>query len=171
MEDLKEYTCTFLGHRNTERTDELYKKVYSTAEKLITENGVKVFLFGSASRFNKLCYDAVTVLKEKYPHIKRIYVRGEFPHISESYHNKLLLKYEETYYPEKIINSGRAVYIKRNYEMVEKSRFLICFYDENYLPPMKKSGKSDVFPYQPKSGTALAFSYAKKKGLVIFNMF
>lgn len=171
MEDLKEYTCTFLGHRNTERTDELFKKVYNTAEKLITENNVSVFLFGSASRFDNLCYDAVSALKEKYSHIKRIYVRGEFPYLTESFEEKLLLKYEETYFPEKIINSGRAVYIRRNYEMIEKSRFLICFYDENYLPPMKKMSKRDVFAYQPKSGTALAFEYAKKKGLVIFNMF
>ena len=57
------------------------------------------FLFGSKSRFDDLCYEAVTELKKKYVHIQRIYVRAEFPYIDESYKSYLLKGYEETYYP------------------------------------------------------------------------
>ena len=78
--------------------------------------------FESKSRFNSLCLELVTVIKEKYPHIKRIYVRAEYPYISEHYKDYLLESYEGTYYPENIIGSGRVAYVERNYEIINKSQ-------------------------------------------------
>ena len=93
----------------------------------------------------------VTELKEKYPHIKRIYVRAEYPYISEHYKNYLLESYEDTYYPKKIISAGRAAYVERNYEMIDNSRFCIVYYDEANAPTTRKSG------------TKIALDYAIKK--------
>jgi uncharacterized phage-like protein YoqJ len=120
-------------------------------EKMIVNEKVDTSLFGSKSRFNDLCLLLVTKIKEKYPHIKRIYVRAEYPYINEQYKNSLLKQYEDTYYPEKILNSGRFVYMKRNYEMIDNSQFCIVYYDEKKLP------------FNRTSGTKIALDYAIKK--------
>jgi len=144
-------TCCFFGHRKINETEELKAKLTKIIEKLIVEKQVNTFLFGSKSRFNSLCQETVTQIKEKYPHIKRVYVRGEYPYISESYKSYLLESYEDTYYPEKILNSGRASYVERNYEMIDNSNYCIVYYDEQNAPTTRRSG------------TKIALDYAIKK--------
>ena len=144
-------TCCFLGHREINITDELKENLRVVIEHLITEESIDIFLFGSKSRFDSLCQETVTELKEKYPHIKRIYVRAEYPYISDHYKNYLLESYEDTYYPEKILNSGRAAYVERNYEMINESQYCIVYYDEAIAPSTRKSG------------TKIALDYAIKK--------
>jgi len=163
-------TACFFGHRKINETEELKSKLIEIIEKLIVDEKVDTFLFGSKSRFNSLCLELVTKIKEKHPHIKRIYVRAEYPDINEHYKNYLLESYEDTYYPEKILNSGRAAYVERNYEMIDKSKFAIVYYDENYAPPRRRNSRRDLTDYQPKSGTKIAYDYAVKKGKVIFNV-
>lgn len=146
------HTCCVFGHRTITETEELNTRLYDVIEEMILKENVDTFLFGSKSDFNDFCLDLVTKIKEKYPHIKRIYVRAEYPYISEHYKNHLLERYEETYYPEKIMGSGRAAYIKRNYEMINNSQFCIVYYDEKNVPTNRKSG------------TGIALDYAIKKG-------
>ena len=148
-------TCCFFGHRTINETDELKLKLYELIEKLIVDENVDTFLFGSKSRFNSLCLEVVTEIKEKYPHIKRIYVRAEYPYISDDYKKYLLESYEDTYYPEHIIGAGRAAYIERNYEMINKSKFCVVYYDEQNAPTTRKSG------------TKIALDYAVKQGKII----
>lgn len=150
-------TCCFFGHRKTDETEELKSRLYETIERLITEEWVDTFLFGSKSRFNSLCHMAVTEKKQKYPHIKRIYVRAEYPDIGEDYRDYLLESYEDTYYPEKIRGSGRAAYVERNCEMINKSRFCVIYYCGQNSP---KSGRS---------GTKIALDYAEKHSKIIIN--
>ena len=145
-------TCCFFGHRTINETDELRTKITEAVEKLITGENVDTFLFGSKSRFNSLCLELVTELKEKYPHVKRIYVRAEFPFINDDYLNYLLKSYDETYYPEKLIGAGRAAYVERNREMIDNSKYCIVYYDEQNAPTTRKSG------------TKIALDYALKKG-------
>lgn len=149
--------CCFFGHREISESVKLKDILYENIEKLITKENVRIFLFGSKSQFNDLCHEIVTKLKETYPFVKRIYVRAEFPYINDSYKTYLLEKYEDTYYPEKLINAGRAVYVKRNYEMIDNSDFCVCYYTADYHPQKRKSG------------TAIAFSYAVKKKKTIIN--
>ncbi len=149
-------TCCFVGHRTINETEELKVRLCETIEKLIAEENVDTFLFGSKSRFNDLCYELITNIKQKYPHIKRIYVRAEYPYIHANYKAYLLQRYEDTYYPEKIMNVGRAAYVKRNYEMIDNSRFCIVYYDESNAPTTRKSG------------TKIALDYAKRKKKKIF---
>ena len=112
-----------------------------------------LILFFLGARADLIAYglELVTVLKEKYPHLKRVYVRAEYPYISEHYKNCLLESYEDTYYPENIIGSGRAAYVERNYEMINKSQYCIVYYDEANAPTTRKSG------------TKIALDYAIKK--------
>ena len=169
-ENEKNYTCCFFGHRKIDETENLRNKVYSVVENLITNCDVHTFIFGSKSQFDDLCYKIVTALKEKYPHIKRIYVRSAFQHISDWYEESLLEHYEGTYFPEHMENAGKASYVERNQEMINKSAFCVVYYDENYLSPRRKNSRWDLIDYQPKSGTAVAYDYALKKKKEIINL-
>jgi len=50
----------------------------------------------------------------------------------------MLKDYENTYYPENMANAGKASYVERNQEMINKSDFCVVYYDEKYLPPCRK---------------------------------
>ena len=152
------HTACFIGHRDINETEELKSKLREVIEKLIVDENVDTLLFGSKSSFNSLCLDLVTEIKQKYPHIKRIYVRAEYQYIDEPYRAYLLRHYEDTYYPEKIIGSGKASYVERNCEMIDKSGFCIVYYDEQTAPTTRKSG------------TKIALDYAVKQGKRIINI-
>lgn len=154
-----ENTCCFVGHRTINETEELKNEVCEIIENLILFQKVDTFLFGSKSKFNDLCFDVVSKMKEKYPHIKRIYVRAEYPYINDEYKNYILKNYEDTYYPEKIMGAGKAVYVERNCEMIKNSRFCVVYYNESNLPINRKSG------------TQIALDYARKNGSKIIGLF
>ncbi len=143
-------TSCFIGHRTINETEELKIKLCEIIESLIVKEKIDTFLFGSKSRFDSLCLELVTKLKEKYPHIKRIYVRAEYPVIDENYKAYILKYYDDTYYPKKLIGATKSVYVKRNYEMIDSSRFCIIYYDENYLPSERKSGTKIALEYSLK---------------------
>ena len=164
-------TCSFFGHRNTEETPMLCERLKNTVIYLINERGVTRFLFGSASCFDELCLKIITQLKEEYPEIKRVYVRSDSPYPSELYKEYLLELYDDTFMPERVENAGKASYVERNEEMIKASDFCVFYYNEEYKPPLRKSSKNAVFPYQPKSGTALAYQYAKQKKKEIINLY
>ncbi len=166
----KKHTCCFFGHRKIEVTDALRARLFETIEDLICNKKVDTFLFGSNSNFDELCLQVVTALKIKYPHIRRVYVRAEFPYINESYTAFVLKSYDETYYPEKVLRAGRAAYVKRNYEMIDNSRYCVTYYDKTYMPENRKRSKRDMVSYQPKSGTELAYTYAVRRGLQVLNL-
>ena len=162
--------CCFFGHRKIDKTPELINKLRENIEALILNENVDTFLFGCNSQFDDMCYEIVSELKEKYSDIKRVYVRAKFPYIDESYEKHLLAQFEESYYPDCVMNSGKAAYVKRNYEMIDKSDICLIYYDENYLPPTRKRSNKYATNYQPKSGTRIAFEYAIKKKRKIINV-
>ena len=163
--------CCFIGHRKIQKSPELKEKLLNTIENLITKEDITKFFFGSKSQFDDYCYEIVSELKEKYPYIKRVYVRSAYQHIPDWYEDSLLEHYEDTYFPEHMAKAGRASYVERNQEMINKSDFCIFFYDENYLPPRRRNSRRDLFDYQPKSGTGVAYDYAVKKKVKIINVF
>ncbi len=145
-------TCCIFGHRRINETEALNRQLRETVERLITEEGIDTFLFGSKSHFNDLCYETVTECKQRYPHIRRVYVRAEFPFIDEHYKRYLLERYEDTYFPESIHGAGKAVYIERNCEMIYNSRFCIVYYDVKMLPLSRKSGTEKALAYARRQG-------------------
>ena len=153
-----EKTCCFFGHRKIEVTPELKKMLYHIVESLILNEKVDTFLFGSKSEFDNLCHEVVTGLKEKYPHIRRIYVRAEFQYINDDYKDYLLESYEDTYFPKRIDGAGRAAYVERNREMIDNSKFCVVYYNEEYVSP------------KGKSGTRIAYEYAIGKKRKIINL-
>ena len=139
-------------------TDELKEKLRVVIERLIVDENIDKFLFGSKSQFDDLCYDIVTEIKKKYPHIKRIFVRAEYPYIDESYKAYLLESYEDTYFPKSVLGAGKASYVKRNCEMIDNSRFCIVYYKAEYTPKGRKSGTK----------ITLAYAEKKKKSIIKF---
>ncbi len=137
--EIKKHTCCFFGHRKINITDELVNNLKEIIENLITEKQIDTFLFGSKSQFDKLSLKTITELKNKYPYIKRIYVRAEFPYIDENYKLYLLESYEDTYYPKKIENSGKAMYVERNYEMIDSSSYCLSTMIKAIHPLIQKA--------------------------------
>ena len=171
MQQLTIKICCFVGHRKIEITVEHKQELYDYIESLIVNENVKVFLFGSRSKFDDLCYEVVTELQEKYPYIERVYVRSQYEYVGKDYESYLLQFYEKTTYPESCKGAGKLSHIKRNQAMIDESDFCLFYYNENYLPPKRKWAKRDLFAYQPKSGTALAYKYAQQKKKNIKNFY
>lgn len=167
-------TCSFFGHRDFVETEERVLKLRSIIEDLIA-NGTDVFLFGSRSRFNDFCYKIVSDLKEKYPFIRRISFTCLHEKATLQSDREKLKKYcldcgidfEKICYEEEVhfcgrIKAGKGAYVERNQAMVDASDYCVFYYDENYLPKMRKYSKTSLASYQPNSGTKLAFDFAKR---------
>jgi len=167
----KDKSCCFIGHRKIEDTNDVEINLMKVIENLILTQNVNTFFWGSKSQFNDICKKVLKKLKEKYPHINRIYVRAEFPHINDDYKAYLLKDCDDTYYPERIVRAGKAAYVERNFEMIDKCLYCIMYFNEDYIPPMRKHSRRNVFPYKPNSGTKLSYDYAVKKGKKIINLF
>ena len=149
--------CCIIGHRTISEAEGLRLKVIAAIKNLIEHQRVTAFLFGSKSRFNDLCYEVVSEWKETYPNIKRIYARAEFPNIDDNYLAYLLERYEETYFPKKLLQAGRAVYVERNFEMIQNSDYCLFYYDNTLAPTSRKSGTK----------IALDYAIAQKKKIIL----
>lgn len=152
-------TCCILGHRTFEKTKDLELKVKKVVFNLIEKENVTEFLFGSRSEFIDFCYDIITEYKQIYPNIKRIFVRAEYPIISEDYYNYLRRFYEDSYFYDEKLISNKFSYIRRNQTMINKSDFCLFYFKDNYIPKTKS-----------QSGTRIAYEYAIKKRKVITNI-
>ena len=181
--------CCFIGHRTIEQSDELLNMLNTTIRRLILEEGVQYFLFGSRSAFDDLCHGVVTELQKEYPHLVRVAytrrseyaVKAEEKEQMERSWSSLLKRdvklkdYDAEVQSERVYSAGKASYVERNREMIDASDFCIFYYNENYAPPQRKRANRDLSTYQPKSGTRLAYEYAvqksKKTDKIIINSF
>lgn len=165
--------CCFIGHRKIDTTKELKDKLFNLIEDLIKDKNVRVFLFGSRSEFNTLCYDIVSTLKKKYLFIKRIYVRGEFQYISDQYKDKYFLNgYEDSFLPDSCKIASKATYVERNKFMIDESDFCVFYFKNDYKPEVKKisnRGISGMYTSEV-SGTKKAYEYALKKEKNVLNI-
>lgn len=149
-------TVAFIGHRNIDLDTARRRELYDTVRDLIECENADTLLFGSRSRFDDCSLGIVTELKCIYPSVKRVYVRAEYPVISEDYKKYLLRFYDDTFFPESILNAGKAIYLERNRLMIDLADVCIFYCDT--------SRHSDL----DRSGTYAAFRYAlsKKKGVI-----
>ncbi len=167
-------TCSIIGHRKIEETKELEIKVKNIIINLIEKENVTEFLFGSKSEFNDLCYEIITALKSKYSNVNRIFVRAEYPIISDDYYNYLKKFYEDTYFYDKKLISNKFSYIRRNQVIIDKSDFCLFYFDTNYILKTKDQSEKDIYISKPtsqkRSGTSIAYEYAIKKLKKIINV-
>ena len=139
-----------------------------TVERLIVEERVDTFLFGSRSNFDELCYIVVTGLKEKYLHIQRIaYLRKHETAclVGAGVKMKQQIKqltgrdvyvpeYEDIKRSDRVDSAGRASYVECNCLMIKDCNFVVV-----HLAEERNGGKS---------GTRLAYKYSlrQKKSMI-----
>ena len=135
--------CSFFGHREIANKEFLQGKVVTLIKKLI-KGGFTIFLFGGFGEFDKLCYEAVSYIKETYPTIKRVYCVSDERHLIENKRPKYLRAedYEEFVYLAPRFDYWYTRIYYRNCEMIEKSDYVI-FYAEN----KKDSGAYKALKY------------------------
>lgn len=175
----------FIGHRTVADTEKVKAQLIDVILMLI-EKGADIFLFGSRSDFNSLCWEAVTELKEKYPDIKRVCYNAphETAFTSKEEREKCerlfsqmtnqevhFADYEQTVNPQKALKANKNAYIMRNQAMIDASDVCVFYYNKDYMPPMRKSANRYLSDYQPKSGTAIAVAYAIQKKKQVINIF
>ena len=151
--------CCIIGHRKIEVNNDLLQNLRSIIVDLIENKKVNIFMFGSKSMFSSVCYNIVTDLKYTYKNIKRIYVRAEYPNISDEYEKYLHNFYEDTWFFDDNCNAGKLNYIKRNEAMIDCCDLCLFFYNKEYIPPSNT-----------RSGTALAYKYAVEKKKIVINL-
>lgn len=66
-------SCAVFGHSKIIISLELKEKLKSIFEELVINDNVGVFYFGGLGQFDDLCYQTISELKIKYPHIRRIF--------------------------------------------------------------------------------------------------
>lgn len=151
-------TVAFIGHRNIDLDTARRRELYDTVRDLIECENADTFLFGSRSRFDDCSLGIVTELKCIYPSVKRVYVRAEYPVISEDYKKYLLRFYDDTFFPESILNAGKAIYLERNRLMIDLADVCIFYCDT--------PRHSDL----DRSGTYATYRYALSKKKRVINM-
>ena len=160
---------TFIGHRKIPDELDLKSKLKKIVLHLVDYKNADTFLFGSGSSFNDLCINIVSEIKQIRPHIRRIYVRAEFTDISEDYERYLLSIFDETFFPENVKNAGKASYIKRNFDMIDKADICVFYYNDKYVPQSKSS--SEMLSHNSMSGTKIAYEYAQAHSKSVINLY
>ncbi len=172
-------TCCFIGHRKVQDKEPVFSAVKTVIETLITEQGVRVFYFGSRSEFDDLCHLIVTELQGEYPDIVRVnynrkseYVvkKDDKARMEESWSRLLktdvkLKDFDEGKISDKVMKAGKASYVERNQEMIDDSDFCVFYYTEGYTPEPNLHYKTSG-----KSGTKMAYEYAVRKKKNIINI-
>ncbi len=168
---MKEQICCFLGHQRIKDTPELRAQLLETIERLIANEGFNTFLFGSMSEFYPVCHEIVTQLKEKYPHIKRVYVRSDHPYLSGDEQAHLAQLYEDTYFPPPRPSNIYTDFVERNIHMVSRSQVCIFYFNSRGKSKIRKVTYGEVTLERLKSSAGIVYQYAVKKQKQIINVY
>lgn len=138
----KHKTCSFFGHQKINIDERLKTKLKEIAEQLILD-GFTTFFFGGFSNFDELSRQTITELKQKYPHIKRIfylYNPKQYKQIKAED-----VDCDELIYPDLEFDWWYKRIYFRNVEMIKNSDFII-FYVKN----TQNSGAYKAYKYAIK---------------------
>ena len=144
-------SCSVFGHSEIEITQELEQKLFVTFEDMLNE-GCEFFYFGGFGMFDDLCWQVVTKLKEKYPHIKRIYCLSDPRHQRISKRPRWLKDedYEEFIYLDLDFDWWYQRIYYRNCAMIDRSDIVVF-----YVEPRENSGAYKAYKYAVKKKKAL----------------
>ncbi len=169
----------FIGHRKVENKEIVKEKVKEVVGRLIVENDVRIFHFGSRSEFDDVCHSIVTDFQKIYPDIIRVNYNCKSEYVVkkdererlEKEWSKLLKEevklkdYERGKISDRVYSAGKASYVERNEEMIDDSTYCVFFYREGYKPTPNNPRQSSK-----TSGTKLAYDYAVQKKKAIINI-
>lgn len=155
---IKYSACCVFGHRDIEENFELPRRLYYLFEDFILHKNIDTFYFGGFGDFDSLCHEIVTELKEKYPHIQRVYVFDDYKYISRPRKRPKWLK-DEDYESFEYFDMSYTGFYKRiffrNCEIINHSDICVFYVDTS----------------KTKSGALKALEYAKRKKKEIINVF
>ena len=117
--------CTFIGHKDCK--SEIKDTLYDVIEKLIVDDGVKVFYVGVQGNFDKYVYQTLLELEKKYI-LKIVVVLAYLNNKRDIYYDM-----EKTEFPLQLENVPlRFAISKRNEYMLKKSRYLVCYVNDSF---------------------------------------
>ena len=120
--------CCFAGHSKLSDTEEVYGKLYSTIEHLISAENVTEFWVGNYGNFDKLSAKAVRALKEKHSEVRLNLV---IPYLTSE-----INQYKELFYKnyDSILIADmppktpkKAQILRCNQYMIKNSYTLVCY--------------------------------------------
>ncbi|MBQ8748929.1 MAG: hypothetical protein IJZ29_00450 [Clostridia bacterium] len=162
---MEEKKCGIFGHREIEITEELEKKVENTFIDLIENKNFTTFYFGGFGDFDELSYQIITKLKEKYSHIRRIYVVENENYITNIRKRPKWLReedYEEIIYLSLHFDYWAKRIYYRNIAIVDECDFIIF-----YVNDQSGSGR---YRGTGGSGSLKIMNYAKQKKKAFVNL-
>lgn len=146
-----EKRCCFFGHKSIcDKDGSLFERLKKEIEELI-KSGYTEFLFGGYGDFDSLSHKAVKSLREKYPHIKTVYVQAYYKPKDDNF-EYLRSRYDETEYPEIEEKPKKFAIVYRNREIIDNSDFCIFYVNRSY------------------GGALQALQYAKRKKKTLINL-
>lgn len=159
MNEKRQQTVCFTGHRQLEESTERIEGKVSKAIVGLIEKGYRYFGAGGARGFDALAANTVLKLKKQYPQIHLILVLP----FDEQYRHEKYWKpseiYQYHYLKEQaskvvILSSdySAGIYYTRNRHLVDHSSICIAYMNTE------------------NSGTSYTVSYARSKGLQIINI-
>lgn len=148
--------CSFFGHRTMEVTEDLKYKLTTLLEAMITRHNVTTFYFGGFGEFDDFCYKTVCELKQKYPHIQRIFCTADPRWLRPIKRPRWLNNenYEDIVYLDLKFDWWYTRIYYRNCEMINQSDYVVFY----------------VIDKSSNSGAYKAMQYAQKKKKEHFNL-
>ncbi len=159
MQEKKEKTCCFTGHRSMPREErsrlQLALKMQISA---MAEKGITMFYCGGALGFDTLAAEAVLQVKKEYSAI-RLHLALPCPEQADRWRKEDMARYEKikAQADEVVFVSPRYDYgcmQKRNRYMVDRSSVCIAY----------------LLPEQKRGGTQYTVAYCGKKHIPVINL-
>jgi len=142
---------TVCGHADAQLNEKEKILLETEFRKLIKASENCEFYLGGYGDFDGVCYNVLKKIKQDKGAIKIIFIT---PYINETYAKLKIYKnmYDEIIYPE-IENCPKKFAIeRRNFWMIKKADFLICYIKRNY------------------DGAYKTYKYAKTHGIPFLNI-
>ena len=120
------YACTFIGHSDCDKS--VKEKVIFEIENLIINHNVNVFYVGTQGGFDRLVYECLCELEEKYE-IKVVVVLAYLNREDDlTYYDT-----KKTIFPDCLTKTPpRFAISKRNEYMFKNADYLICYLDKQF---------------------------------------
>lgn len=159
MQEKKEKTCCFTGHRSIPREEiSPLQEALKAQISAMAEKGITTFYCGGALGFDTLAAEAVLQVKKEHPAI-RLHLALPCPEQADQWQAEDMARYEKIKRraDEIVIVSPRYAYgcmQKRNRYMVDRSCVCIAY----------------LLPQQERGGTKYTVAYCGKKHIPVINL-
>ena len=146
--------CCFAGHSDLADTEEIYTRLLSTLENLVSEGSVTEFWVGNYGAFDRLSARAVREIKMKHPEIKSALVVPYLTSGINEYRDELQKDFDDIIIADIPPKTPKKLQIiKCNQYMVKSSQILVCYVKYSF------------------GGAAKTLEYAeKRKDITVINL-